>query len=108
MRRSGKSYGLRQGHPEWIGGDIRWGICVFLANPQGNKGDWSGSSSSLVRGEYSLVQILDYRRVTVRALFRGQSWQGFVKSAVFLDSDAHRFGTWHFDCCDVRIPLHNR
>jgi hypothetical protein len=35
MLRSVKSYGLRQGHPQRISGDIHCGVCVFLAISQG-------------------------------------------------------------------------
>lgn len=108
MLRLVRSYGLRQGHPQWIGCNIRCGVCVFLANSQRIEGHWTGRAQGSADWERSLAQILDRRRFTVRRILRGQSWQCCVKSVVFLDSDAYRFGARVFDCCDVRISLlHN-
>lgn len=56
-------------------------------------------------GERPLSQILDCRRITIRAVLRGQSRKYCIKSVVFLDSDAHNFGARVFDGCDVHVSL---
>src|SRR5215467_2315599 len=37
MQRSGKSHGLHQGHPQWIGCNLRCGVCILLSTLSGEK-----------------------------------------------------------------------
>jgi len=97
MLRSRKIYGLPQGHPQWISGDIHWATCIFLATSWGSKGRWCRYSSSPAPGKYHLAEILDCRPITVWVVLRGQSWRRYLERVVFLDYNAGRFGARLFN-----------